>query len=219
MKIVMQCAGSKKEGGYWLNEEGKPVLFVAHPEFIHPSFHGTRVAPDDQSTAGLSWRDLVLEYNNDQFQNPYQLYKAYLLYQNSSYQALVNRFGCENIYILSAGWGLIRSDFLIPTYDITFKSNSKKPYLWRKQKDQFNDFNMLPHDTQDAVVYLGGKDYISLFYGLTKELACPKVIIHNSNNTAFRAGYKLLQYPTKIRTNWHYACASAIAAGAFVISE
>jgi hypothetical protein len=36
----------------------------------------------------------------------------------------VDRFGLENVYVLSASWGLIRADFLTPYYDITFSSSA-----------------------------------------------------------------------------------------------
>jgi hypothetical protein len=217
MKIIIQCAGRKQEGGYWLNEKGQPVLFVAHPEWAHPTFDGILAAPDSKSPTGPSWRDLALAYNKNQPRNPHRLYKAYQLYRNPAYQALADKLGCQNVFILSAGWGLIRSDFLTPNYDITFKGNAKTAYLWRRPKDRFDDFNMLPVNTRDPIVYLGGKDYIPLFCSLTQNLACPKTIIHNSSGTVRRDGYRMFRYPTKTRTNWHYACANEILSGSFSV--
>jgi hypothetical protein len=70
----------------------------------------------------------VLEKNVGGARNPLGLYPAYRLYENRVYGRLVEAFGVENIYILSAGWGLIRADFLTPYYDITF-SHSAEGYL------------------------------------------------------------------------------------------
>jgi hypothetical protein len=38
---------------------------------------------------------------------------------------LVEKFGIEKVFILSAGWGLIRADFLTPNYDITFSGSAE----------------------------------------------------------------------------------------------
>ena len=56
--------------------------------------------------------------------SPFGLLPAYQLYENSTYNRLVDRFGLSNVYILSAGWGLIPADFLTPHYDITFSASA-----------------------------------------------------------------------------------------------
>jgi hypothetical protein len=76
--------------------------------------------PDDLCEDGISWRQVSLKYNDDPCSNPLRLYSAYQFYDNIAYGRLVDRFGLRNAYILSAGWGLIRADFLTPSYDITF---------------------------------------------------------------------------------------------------
>jgi hypothetical protein len=74
---------------------------------------------------------------------------------------------------------LIPSGFLTPYYDITFSSGSK-PYQHRRKKDQYNDFNMLPDKLSDQVVFIGGNDYLPLFWTLTKTI--------NGQRHVFRAG-------------------------------
>ena len=109
-------------------------MFVSHSEFGHPFFKGIVASPDEQAEGEATWRRLVLAYNSSSSNNAFGLHKAYQLYQNPAYEALVNKFGSKEVFILSAGWGLVRSDFLLPTYDITFKGSRNRPYLWRRKK-------------------------------------------------------------------------------------
>ena len=53
---------------------------------------------------------------------------------------LVEIFGIDNVYILSAGWGLIRASFLTPNYDITFSAPAGA-YNLRRKYDQYCDCN------------------------------------------------------------------------------
>jgi hypothetical protein len=55
-----------------------------------------------------------MDYNNNPGGNPLGLVPAYRLYDNAVYQRLVDRLGIANVYILSAGWILLRADFLTP---------------------------------------------------------------------------------------------------------
>ena len=93
-------------------------------------------------------------HSND---NPLGLYPAYRLYRNPIYERLVDRLGLQNVYILSAGWGLIWADFLTPYYDITF-SQSAEGFKRRWKTDRYMDFSMLPDRQGDEIVFFGGKD-------------------------------------------------------------
>ena len=88
--------------------------------------------PDDHSDVpGLSWRERLAKYvNNFQEDNPFRLRESYRLYKHPAYSGLVQRFGIERtLHPVSAGWGLIRADFLTPAYDITFNRPAKrKPF-------------------------------------------------------------------------------------------
>jgi hypothetical protein len=85
-----------------------------------------------------------------------------LVYGNKVYERLADHFGGQKVFILSAGWGLIRADFLTPYYDITF-SQSADAYKRRKKTDRYADFCMPPGDTDDDIFFFGGKDYLPLF--------------------------------------------------------
>ena len=58
-----------------------------------------------------------MDYNNNPAGNSLGLLPVYRLYANPVYERLVDKLGVANVYILSAGWGLIRADFLTPSYD------------------------------------------------------------------------------------------------------
>jgi len=92
--------------------------------------------PDDRSDTGTLWRDVLLKYNREPDGNPLGLYPAHQLYENKAYWRLADELGVQNVYILSAGWGLIRADFLTPYYDITF-SLSADAYKRRRKADRY----------------------------------------------------------------------------------
>ncbi len=74
--------------------------------------------PDDDCGSRKSWRDVLRD-------DPLWLVAAYRLYDNTVCQHLGDKLGIANIYILSAGWGLIRADFLTQYYNITFSASAR----------------------------------------------------------------------------------------------
>ena len=124
----------------------------------------------------------------------------------------MSRFGLERLFILSAGWGLIPANFLTPAYDITF-TTSADDWKRRRKGDRYEDFRMLPDD-DDPILFVGGKDYLSLFGRLTASLRARKVVFFNSRTEPdLPQGFELVRYRTTTRTNWHYECARDLAAG------
>lgn len=214
MKIVIQCAGSKfPDAPSFRTNNGQLVKFVAKPDMA-PIEEGVSFAhPDDQSDNGQTWRQRLVVYNQDEKENPLKLKRAYQLYQPEIYRKLVNHFGISQIFILSAGWGLIPANFWIPTYDITFSAAANNLYR-RRINDQYNDFCIIDNDNEEDIVFLGGKDYVQLFCNLTKELKGQKIILYRSNTCPNVAvGYKCIQFQTNVNTNWHYGCAKQLIAG------
>jgi hypothetical protein len=213
MKIVIQCASKKMpDAGYMSNKDGRKILFVADPDTAPASDEFLYAKPDNISEAGKSWRDLLLGYNNKPENNPLDLYPAFQLYWNEAYRDLVQEYGTENVYILSAGWGLIDAEFLTPKYDITF-SPSADPYKRRGKKDFYNDFQMLPDGCNDDLVFFGGKDYLPLFCELSSGYKGQRFIFYNSKNLPKTPGCTLIRYHTTTRTNWHYGCAKDFLSG------
>src|SRR5262245_6769757 len=120
MKVVIQCAARKDPAAASLcAADGRPVLFLAHPDLAPSSARNAYARPDDISDDGRTWRARLSEHNAGGA-NPLDLRPAYRLYANDMYRALVERFGIDNVFILSAGWGLIPALFPTPLYDITF---------------------------------------------------------------------------------------------------
>jgi hypothetical protein len=126
----------------------------------------------------------------------------------------VCRFGKQKIYILSAGWGLIASDFLTPCYDITFSGTVKRPnaYKRRKKTDSYRDFRML-RETDEELVFFGGKDYHQLFVALTDSVRAKRTVFYNSKDVPQLGDCKVKSFLTRKKTNWHYDCARAFING------
>ena len=215
MIIVIHCAARKNpEAGHLRTRGGQEVLFVADPGLAPNDSNISYAHPDDVADAGLTWRDVLREYNAEPRGNPHSLLPAWRLYGNPVYRLLEEHCGPEGFYILSAGWGLIRSDFLTPAYDITFSAGAEK-YKRRRKRDSYHDFNMLPEEIaeDEDIVFFGGKDYVNLFCALTERVRGTRYLWFNSKNPPNAPGCELRRFHTRTRTNWHYECARAFIAG------
>lgn len=213
MIVVIQCAARKRpNAGMMRTSKGIPALFVADPD--NAPLSGTHIfaRPDDQFDDKVSWRELLKQYNAAPGNNTLGLFPAFELYENDLYRQFVNQYGTGNIYILSAGWGLINAGFLTPYYDITF-SQSADQFKRRKKTDCYHDFCMLPDRSDDQIIFFGGKDYLPLFCALTRAHSGKKTIFYNSQNLPDASGYLLKRFVTNTRTNWHYECAKAFLDG------
>ena len=207
MIVVIQCAATKTpNAGCLQQQDGKNVKFVADPECAPTGTGCVYARPDDITDTGRSWRDELQKYNALPHDNPLRLLPAWQLYQNKTYRLLAKRYGLDRLYILSAGWGLIRSDFLTPMYDITF-SNSACKFKRRRKKDNYEDLRMLPRTTVEPIVFFIGKAYIGLACDLTNEIKAEKFLFYNSKNVPHAPNFVRKRYLTNIRTNWHYQCA------------
>ncbi|MEA2874649.1 MAG: hypothetical protein QOH67_4953, partial [Hyphomicrobiales bacterium] len=112
----------------------------------------------------------------------------------------------------SAGWGLIRTDFLTPCYDITF-SQSAEGYKRRRKADRYQDFRMLPPRSDEDIVFFGGKDYVRLFCALTETHARAKTVFYNSATAPRLVDCRVRKSETASRTNRHYECVKAFLDG------
>lgn len=208
MIAIIQCAGSKRQDtGHFMTGSGDRLMFVARPELAPRSATYRHVHPDDLTPDGLTWRQEVLAYNG-KADNPLRLHTAWELYRPPAYRHLVAHLGAKQVFVLSAGWGLVRSDFRTPQYDITFTSavKKKRPWSHRRKSDAYDDFRHLPETTTDPIFFFGGKDYIGLFCQLTNHVQGPRTIYHNSADAPRAPECKLERFPANRRTNWHYDC-------------
>ena len=221
--VVISCAGSKlANAGHWQSDTGRKVKFVARPAHAPSNGEYDFARPDDIANKGESWREKVSQYNDAYWDatgdNPIGLLPAWQLYKPRTdqliYEQIYRKYGPDNLYILSAGWGLIRADFLTPAYDITFSTaQNVDKYKRRGKQDSYDDFRMLPSDTTQPVVFFGGKDYVSLFCELTSRVQGPRSVFYNSNTAPKAPGCQTRKFNTNIRTNWHYKAARAFVAG------
>ena len=64
MIVVIQCASRKRpQAGFLAMQDGRKVLFVADPASAPLSSELTYARPDDPSDRRVSWREMLLQYN------------------------------------------------------------------------------------------------------------------------------------------------------------
>lgn len=72
---------------------------------------------------------------------------------------------------------------------------------------------MLPADTNELIIFLGGKDYLPLFLRLTAYVSSPRTIFYNSVNVPNAPDCRVVRFETRTKTNWHYEYASKLLSG------
>ena len=212
---VIQCASKKHaDAGCFVAEDDRKVLFVDDPDSAPHADNVRYARPDDLAPGGRSYRDLLDEYNREQYtDNPWGLLPAWRLYARNEYGVLVRALGPANVFILSAGWGLVAAEYLLPNYDITLSSQARGQhgYKRRSPKDRgYRDFSMLPQQTSSHVLFFGGKDYVPLFCRLTANVRL-RTVFFNSSVPPKGLTCGAEHYKTTTRTNWHYECVRAFA--------
>jgi hypothetical protein len=194
------------------------VEFVAQPRRAPLRTGRTFVRPDDLAASGDTWRAILSAYNARFVwtgNNPDNLSPAWQLYTNPAYRGLAQKFGVDNLYILSAGWGLVHARYLLPNYDITF-SNQAAPINIRHKGDAFYDATQVPVDVDGPVLFLGGLSYLPYFCNLTRDVRTRRIVYYKSNKRPDAPGCKLIRYETSTRINWHYECARDLISGRII---
>ena len=205
-KAVIQCCLNQK-GGTLVWQE-RSVGFVAYPELCEGSDEILYCRPDDPIPGySYSWRRGLAVYNR-QGRNPDALSRAGDLFVPPAYRALVDHCGWENTFILSAGWGLVRSDYMLPRYDITFSTSADR-HERRGRHDRYEDYNHLAEagiTEGDRVYFFGDGDHLALYYTLTRDVPGRKVIYHKATRPRREQGYVYISYDTMRSSDWHYGC-------------
>jgi hypothetical protein len=92
-------------------------------------------------------------------------------------------------------------------------AQARSRFKRRRAKDSYCDFQMLPSDVADDVLFLGGKDYLPLFGRLTANFRRKPIVFFNSATAPTLNHCIPKRFETTTRTNWHYECADAIVRG------
>ncbi len=210
MKIIISCCNRKN--GERLLHNGEVIYFVSNVHQVVPNnknyFHPDDLVPNED----ITWRELISKqelYNN--------LQPAHELYRPPIYNSLHHHYG-NNLFIFSAGWGIIRSDFRLPKYNVTYSQNNNIPnYAIRNNGDVFNDFNHLEGIAlNERIILIAGSDYVLPFCQLTEDLPNEKIIIYknqillNNNQYLNYGNFQFQHYQTNRRTNWHYEFAQRL---------
>ena len=212
MIIVIQCAGSKSaDAGSLSAPDGRPVRFIASPA-LAPDDGESYARPDDTCENGTTWRDVLLKINRGDGNSSPRLLPVGSLYRPSVYKKLLKHTGYQKLYILSASWGLVRSDFRLPDYDITFSSQAER-YKRRLKADCYQDFSMLPAGSDETILFIGSKDYQPLFCKLSANHRGQRIILFRSAEPPDYPECKTVRYITRRRTNWHYEAAESYLSG------
>lgn len=175
--IVICCAGRKNPLFRKLTDNEHEIDFRAVSNPVNYEY-----IPDDIKSNNQTWREYIHEHQANTNLN---IYNAYMLYTPKSpfqniYSDLYARFS-NQLYILSAGWGLIKSDYRIPKYDITFKSD--KPSNKRTEPNPIfdqNDWKQLSDNElkiNSRIIFIGPPSYHRLFDRCTTHLNNQKIKI------------------------------------------
>lgn len=199
-KVVMICSSRKNESFF---QQYPAITFTNTPQLPHEKF------PDSlMPNSKLTWR----EYLNT-CQNENTLLMAYELYIPNIYNQLHNHFE-KRFFILSAGWGLVNSEFRLPYYNITFAQNGDVNSMRNINPIAppiYNDYNHINEPDED-IVFVGSPSYIPLFILLTENLNSHKIVYYKNcealkylplANETFEFRY----YDTPARLRWYYQLA------------
>jgi len=197
-KVVMVCAGRKDNS-----------FFTAYPKenFVNSPINNSEHQhhPDDRmNKEEISWREYLKNNQNDK-----NLLEAYNLYTREEYRSLYNRFK-ERFFILSAGWGLIRADYKLPNYNITFSMSAENRYKRIFNDERYTDFNQLDVTDKEDVLFFGGKHYLKLFYNLTQGIDIRKIIFYNGVRPNIPKwvvnpfNFYFISYESKNIRGWYY---------------
>jgi hypothetical protein len=132
------------------------------------------------------------------------------------YSTLVDTYGVSNVYILSAGWGIVKSSFRLPKYDITFsKAKNVASFKRRSHRDSYADFCHLKDGIEPAI-FFGGKDYLPLLRSLMRNQKRRKIAYFRAaqaEKTKIVDGWEMRAFVTPKLTNWHYDAARELITG------
>ncbi|MBM4027434.1 MAG: hypothetical protein FJ280_18815 [Planctomycetes bacterium] len=219
--VVIQCAG-RKFPAPTLSLPGASIQFVAAPQPMMPNSR----APWDALPAPVNgtWIDTVRDYNNCQMALPAgvsvsgnaPLTEAGSLYSPPVYGQLVQRFGPTHVYVLSAGWGLVRADDRIPIYDITFNSSALPMARMSPNVRSAYDSVRRTVDGEDDIHLFLTPKYLLYWLSLFPFFGTRRIILHWRKGQRLPLGWRgavCWHDCGERRLNWHYVAAKQFSDG------
>ena len=214
-KVVLTCA-SKKHPNNQLQYNGNQIEFTWIPGPNTPnSYNPLSLIPNNN----ITWKNHIEQINqgilNSNIVSSFNLYNPKSPYQNI-YVNLHNRF-LDRFFIASAGWGIIKNDFRLPDYDITFSGNVNNANFRVPNNGFVNDFNHLLPDNED-IIFIGSKKYLQQFISLTESLPNRKIVFCNSLNIVlpqhniYGGEFIPLYFPFPSNYTWQYTAAQMLIA-------
>ena len=214
--VVMICSGGKFRGSE-LKHNGKIIEFGLGQNQVRPT--------DQVPNFNMNWIQYV---KKNQIASiipfeAYALYMARLIKFRQIYSKLQTRY-LNEFYILSAGWGLVKSTTRLPKYNITFNENYDLDSQFL-----FNQFDM---KNNDDIIFIssgnikpGNKGYHILFNSIIKGLKNRVIVYYRPENGSISSipsglikAYK--KNPNVIlrawngvadKRDWYYSLANEIA--------
>jgi len=212
MIAVIQAAACRPpDTGHMKTRDGRRVLFVADPDQAPGDPGICHARPDSRSNFCITWRKLVVGYNENPRDNPLGLLPAWQFYRHAIYARLVEQLGANRTYVLSAGWGLIKASFLIPNYDISL-SPDVEPFRRRNAADAYDDFCMLPANSEEDLYFFGNEEYVPLFCHLTAAHRGRRIVFYHGANPPTAPGCTLRKFEPGSGRHWHHECAAEMLA-------
>lgn len=207
--LVIPCTRGKISSAkpvFW-SEEEREVLFVARPEGGGQKPGPVWASPEGMKSPQLSWREFILQGNSGGV-CPDNLYAASELYKFPSFVVEhIGRLPPSRLFFLSAGWGLVRSDFRLPLYNITFNPLAKEAFR-RSPRMDWADFFPAELHSKD-IVFLGGVAYAELLEKISRRNGhVGGLVLHAKSSKLPRVKeddrVRLHEHNTARRTNWHF---------------
>jgi hypothetical protein len=212
IKVIIQCAGKKERNAKSFCNSGGRILFRAKPDSQSNS-----VTPWSHiQNTSMTWIDCVQKYNGSGvlpdgifIENNAKLARAGDLYLRSAYRELINHFDYNSVFILSAGWGLVRGDTKIPAYDITFSNQAEKDC--RITPTERSGYGTVLSDVGecDKLHLFITKAYLDYWNrAFTRYIQCKNIILHWNESFCPSENYTIARHNFEPCTNWHYKAVS-----------
>ena len=87
------------------------------------------------------------------------------------------------------------------------------PINRRKKTKDYQDICALKMDTEEPLLFFGGKDYLPLFDRLTNQYRGKRTVFYNSTAPPNLPDCDVQKFDTNRRRKWHYECAQACLDG------